>query len=214
MFTGLVEDAGTLAAVRPLGSGVVLEIRTGLPLGEVKIGDSIAVNGACLTVESVGADRFSVTAARETVEHTTLGGLRPGAALHLERAMRLGGRLDGHLVQGHVDGVGRVQRSTIERESVVLWVEVPRDLERYVAAKGSICLDGVSLTVNEVRGSAIRVNLIPHTGAVTHLAALRAGDRLNVEVDVLARYLERLFGADARRGDVTMDALARGGYLR
>lgn len=215
MFTGLVEDLGTVLSVSPLGNGKILEIGTGIPLAEVKVGDSIAVSGVCLTVEALTADRFSATAATETLRRTTLGGLRPGARVHLERALRLGNRLDGHLVQGHVDGVGAVRQARREAESVVLWIEAPEEITRYIATKGSVCLNGVSLTVNEIQGQTFRVNLIPHTGAVTVLAELRAGEQVNIEVDVLARYMERLMGAMGRHSDHTlMDALSRGGYVR
>lgn len=211
MFTGIVEAEGVIAAVTRRGAGLALEIASPLPLAEVRIGDSIAVDGACLTVESRAADRFVATAARETVERTTLGEARAGRRVHLERAMVLGGRLDGHLVQGHVDGVGAVRRSFAADESWILWIEVPPDLARFVAEKGSVCLDGVSLTVNEVSGCLFRVNGVPHTARVTHLAALRPGDRVNVEVDVLARYVERLL-SERRSGGLTLDKLKDSGF--
>lgn len=194
MFTGLVEDTGAVVERSPLGHGVRLVLRTALPLADVAIGDSIACDGCCLTVEGIDGDRFSVTAGRETLDKTTLGTWQPGRRVHFERALRVGDRLGGHLVQGHVDGVGVVVRAAVEAESLVAWLEAPADLARLVATKGSVAVDGVSLTVNEVAGAQFRVNLIPHTVAVTHLGELTAGRPVNLEVDVIARYVERILG--------------------
>ncbi len=211
MFTGLIEDTGSIVAVRPLGNGVELTIRTALPLSEVAIGDSVACDGCCLTVESMDGDRFTATAGRETLDKTTLGGVRPGRAIHLERALRVGDRLGGHLVQGHVDGVGKVVRITPERESTVIWVALPAELARYVAAKGSITIDGVSLTVNELSGHQFRVNIVPHTVEVTRLGAFSPGDAVNLEVDILAKYVERMLLAGSSEG-LTAEALRRAGF--
>lgn len=197
MFTGLVEDIGSVRAIRPQGAGLAVTLATSIPMEEVAVGDSIAVNGACLTAESFVDGGFTVVAARETMEKTALRRLRVGTRVHLERAMKLGDRLDGHLVQGHVDGVGEVSSSTQRRESLVLWVRCPGQLLRYVAPKGSIAIDGVSLTVNEVLEGAFRVNLVPHTTIATLLDQLRAGDPVNLEVDVIAKYVERLLGGYA-----------------
>jgi riboflavin synthase len=223
MFSGIIEDVGVLRAARPDQGGRALVIGTSLPLdprrGEafprerVRLGDSIAVDGVCLTVERFeGPDAFAVLAGRETLERTTLGGRRVGARLHLERALRVSDRLDGHIVSGHVDGVGRVRSARSLGESFVLWVEPPDALARYIAEKGSVCLDGVSLTVNELDGAAFRVNLIPYTAAHTHLGALQTGDPLNIEVDLLARYLERLVGRPAEPGGLTRDRLVALGF--
>lgn len=210
MFTGLIEDIGAISGLRPQGDGRRIAIRTAIPLHEVKLGDSIAVNGACLTAETLAADVFEVVAGRETLERTTVGDLRVGQHVHLERALRLGDRLDGHLVQGHVDGIGRVIRAYDAKESWVLWLELPTRLSRYVAEKGSICLQGVSLTVNEVSGPTARVNIVPHTRRATRLADLRPGDRLNVEVDVLAKYVERMVGPGDSSGSETWQKLGLG----
>ncbi|MCB9677894.1 MAG: riboflavin synthase [Alphaproteobacteria bacterium] len=210
MFTGLVEDIGTIAAVRPEGAGRALTLRTSIPMAEVALGDSIAVNGACLTAERFVDGGFVAVAATETLQKTTLGGLRVGAKVHLERALRLGDRLDGHIVQGHVDGTGTVVSSGQQRESWVLWVRMPAGIARYVAAKGSITIDGVSLTVNEIADDAFRVNLVPHTIGVTLLGELRAGSVVNLEVDVLAKYVERLLGG--RAGGLTLDKLREHGF--
>jgi riboflavin synthase len=192
MFTGLIEDTGTIASITTRGSGREIGVRTGLPLGEVRIGDSIAVDGACLTAERIEGDRFFATCGRETLEKTTLGQARVGRRVHLERALRLGDRLGGHMVQGHVDGTARVRSVTPSGESVVIWVDGAPELLRYVASKGSVCVNGVSLTVNEVDARGFRVNIVPHTATRTHLGALRSGESVNIEVDVLAKYVERL----------------------
>jgi riboflavin synthase len=211
MFTGLVEDVGMLTDVRPEQGGRRLVIRTKIPMSEVRAGDSIAVDGACLTAERMGDDWFEVVAGRETIALTTLADVRKGRSVHLERALRLGDRLGGHLVQGHVDGVGRVARSEPAGESWVLWVTVPESLARYVVTKGSLTIDGVSLTVNEIVGNDARVNLIPHTVSVTRLGGLKPGDAVNLETDLLARYVERLLG-DRAAGPDLMERLTRAGF--
>lgn len=214
MFTGLVEDTGEIVGVHAEGDGRRIRIRTALPLGEVAIGDSIACDGACLTAVALKGDVFEVVAGKETLDRTTAGSWRQGDRVHLERALAVGDRLDGHLVQGHVDGVGRVVSMTQAKESWVWWVDVGPELARYVAPKGSIALDGVSLTVNEVQGTRARINLIPHTVEVTKLAARRAGDPVNVEVDVLARYVARMLAYDAGAGaGLSMELLLDKGIL-
>ena len=213
MFTGLVEDVGEIVEVRPQGYGWRLRIRTSIPLESIREGDSVAVDGVCLTAEGRGAGCFEAVAGRETLERSTLGAARAGRRVHLERALALGDRLGGHLVQGHVDGLGRVVRSEDRRESWVLWLEVPQGLTRYIAAKGSLCVDGVSLTVNELVGTELRLNVVPHSAKVTRLAGLRAGDSVNLEVDILAKYVERLLGAgDSTGGGLTPERLRRAGF--
>ncbi len=212
MFTGLIEDLGAVLDVRPDRGGQVMRIRTRIPLAAEAIGASIAVDGVCLTLETKADDVFTATAARETLALTTLGGLRAGAKVHLERALALGDRLGGHLVQGHVDCVGKVSEARQVGESFVLWVEVPADHARYVAAKGSICIDGVSLTVNEIVDRRFRCNLVPHTTQVTKLGALRPGDAVNLEVDVLAKYVERLLLGREEGMGLTLDSLRRNGF--
>jgi riboflavin synthase len=206
MFTGLIEDVGALVSAREIGGGGgrELTIRTALPTTEIAIGDSIACDGVCLTAETLGADTFTVTAGRETLALTTVGGWRAGRRLNLERALQAGARLGGHLVAGHVDGVGAVESVEERGESWVIWIAAPAELGRYIATKGSICLDGVSLTVNELRDSAsacaFRINIIPHTAAMTTLAGYRPGRPVNLEVDLVARYLERLLQGGAAAG--------------
>jgi len=214
VFTGLVEDLGEVVAVTPRGSGVQIAIRTSIPLSEVSIGDSIATDGACLTAETIQGDVFTAVAASETMALTTLKGITAGRKVHLERAMTMGGRLGGHLVQGHVDGVGVVVRAEQAAESRVLWIELPASLSRYVAAKGSICVDGVSMTVNEIEGHRFRINAVPHTQGVTKLGSMSTNDRVNVEVDILAKYVERLLGGARADGGVTLEMLQQYGFAR
>ena len=212
MFTGLVEDIGQIVSIQPRGNGHELRIRTALPLTEVAVGDSIAVDGVCLTAEAVATGDFTAVAGRETLAHSTLSAIRAGRHVHLERALRLGDRMGGHLVQGHVDGIGTIRSLSRERESVVLWVTLPQDLTRYVAEKGSICIDGVSLTVNEVDHSGLRVNIVPHTARVTRLGSLTSGQSVNIEVDVLAKYVERLLGGNTAGTTLSLDTLRKHGF--
>ncbi len=213
MFTGLVEDTGEVMSIVPRGRGIELGIRTKIPLADVDIGASIAVNGVCLTAESFDGDRFIATAGAETLRLTSIGALKVGSKVHLERALRVGDRLGGHLVQGHVDGMGTVISTENQAESWVVWIEVSSDLSRYVAAKGSICIDGVSLTVNEVRGHRFRVNIVPHTSDVTGVTRHATGARVNIEVDILAKYVERLLGAE-KSGGLTLDFLKQHGFAK
>jgi riboflavin synthase len=198
MFTGIVQAIGRVAHIEPRGGDTRLVIAANaLDLSDVAIGDSIAVAGVCLTAIALEGGTFAADVSVETLSCTTLGALRDGASVNLEKALRLADRLGGHLVSGHVDGVGRVVSVTTEARSQRWVFEVPRELARYVAAKGSICIDGTSLTVNEVDGARFGVNLIPHTIDVTTFGERRAGDAVNIEVDLVARYVERLRLGDA-----------------
>jgi riboflavin synthase len=195
MFTGIVQSIGTISAVHARQGDVELQITPGtLDLRTAKVGDSIAVSGVCLTIARLAGGGFVTDVSRETLACTTLNEARTGQAVNLELALRAGEPLGGHLVAGHVDGVGRLRSKREDGRSWRLEFEIPDALARYVASKGSVCIDGVSLTVNEVEGARFGVNLIPHTLSVTTLGALQAGARVNVEVDLLARYLERLAG--------------------
>ena len=194
MFTGIVQATGSIHSSTPTDKGARIEIASGaLDLGDVRIGDSIAVDGCCLTVIERTPLGFLVDVSQETMDCTT--GFAPGRAVNLEKALRLADRLGGHLVSGHVDGVGEVTRFERVGESWLLEVRVPAGLARYIARKGSITISGVSLTVNHVEADRFDVNLIPHTREVTNLDALRPGARVNLEVDLVARYLERLLAA-------------------
>ncbi len=195
MFTGIVTAVGLIVEVSPLEAGKRLVIDAGgLGLDDVAVGDSIAVSGCCLTVVQKQGNRFFVDASLETLNCTTgLDGMNP---VNLEKALRLADRLGGHLMSGHVDGVGSVLRFAAVGESYELEVEAPDALAKYIAPKGSITVDGVSLTVNAVDGGAFSVNLIPHTLAVTTLKNLHEGARVNLEVDMIARYVERILARD------------------
>jgi riboflavin synthase len=194
MFTGLIADLGSVANIERDSSGATLKISTALA-GELAEGDSIAVNGVCLTVTDVREDGFSTQAMLETLRRSSLERLRPGSRVNLELALRVDGRLGGHIVQGHVDGTGTVVGTREEGFARVVEVEVERELGRYLVEKGSVAVDGVSLTVSEVRDDDFSVSLIPETLARTNLGDAQVGDRVNIETDVLARHVERLMEA-------------------
>ena len=194
MFTGIVQAVGTIEALAPLAQGVRLTVAaSGLDLSDVAIGDSICVQGACLTVTALVGGRLGFDVSRETLD-CTVGLERPGK-VNLEKSLALGDKLGGHLVTGHVDAVGEVLAFDRAGESMRLRMRAPAELGRYVARKGSICVDGVSLTVNRVDGADFDVNLIPHTLEVTTLARLAPGTKVNLEVDLIARYVERMLAA-------------------
>ncbi|MDN5752782.1 MAG: riboflavin synthase [Nitrosospira sp.] len=194
MFTGIIEAVGEIRQVTSLEGGLCLRISPGmLDLSDVKIGDSIAANGVCLTVTTLADGMFSVDASRETLRCTE-GLEKTEGRLNLEKAMRLSDRLGGHLVSGHVDGIGKVVKFAPAGESYLLVIKAPRSLSKYIAKKGSITVNGVSLTVNGITGDEFDINLIRHTLAMTTLCDLKAGAKVNLEVDMLARYVERLMG--------------------
>jgi riboflavin synthase len=198
VFTGLIQDVGTVRGLRRGGDSVQIEIDTRLA-DQLREGDSLAVDGACLTVSPLSAQRVSATAVAETLERTTLGGLRVAQRVHLEPALRLGDPLGGHWVQGHIDGVGEVAESVARGVSVELSIRVPdAAIMRYVVEKGSIALHGASLTIATRRADGFTVALVPHTLEHTVFRDLRPGQRVNLEVDVLAKYVEQLLGAWAR----------------
>nr|CRH07798.1 riboflavin synthase alpha chain [Candidatus Magnetococcus massalia] len=196
MFTGLIETVGQIAAIEKGGGDWRVTVQSSLPIGEIKLGDSIAVSGACLTVVAMGEARFTVEVSQESIDKTAFDTLAVGQPVNLERALSVNGRLDGHIVQGHVDAVGRVESITPEGRSIAIWFRVPGDIGRYIIPKGSIAIDGVSLTVNQVAdgedATRFSVNIIPHTQHKTTLAELMAGKRVNIETDLLGRYVERL----------------------
>jgi riboflavin synthase len=200
MFTGLVEGMGEIVGVSDRAGTREIRIRPPFPPEELRAGDSISVHGVCLTLTGdAGRDRtFCVQAVAETQRRSTLGGLRAGDRVHLERALRAGDRMGGHLVQGHVDGLGQVRRSSREGGSWVLEISVPPELARYIVEKGSICVDGVSLTVVRRTRDLFRVDIVPHTAEATLLASYAPGRRVNLEVDVVAKYVESLLRADGR----------------
>ncbi|WP_353213183.1 riboflavin synthase [Rhodovarius sp.] len=197
MFTGIVTALGTVREVQPIGAGHDMRVLIGVAPGflanpATELGASICCSGVCLTVVRLGADEFAVDVSAETLAKSTLGGWRAGARVNLERSLRLGDELGGHIVAGHVDAVAEVLEARPENASVRWRFRVPGGLARHVASKGSVALDGVSLTVNEVEGDGFGVNIIPHTAAHTTFGTLQPGDRVNFEVDTLARYVARL----------------------
>ncbi|MGQ0794086.1 MAG: riboflavin synthase [Deltaproteobacteria bacterium] len=197
MFTGIVEDIGRVREIKAGAKDAALSFELkNIPAGELVLGESIAVNGACLTVTSIGSNTFTVDASQETLRRTNLGNLKPGSRVNLERAMKVGGRLGGHIVNGHVDGVGRVDSLARRGESLVVWFSIPEGLSKYVVEKGSIAVSGVSLTVNEVEASRFSVNLIPFTQEATALSDIKAGDAVNIECDIIAKYVEKLTAAN------------------
>ena len=191
MFTGIVEVMGTVTGVEPRGDRTTLEIEAPTIASDLAVGDSVAVNGGCLTVVGRDASRLCFEAVRETLERTSLGELRVGSRVNLERALRAGGRLDGHIVQGHVDGTGRVGRLERDGDDVRLYVDCGPEIAGFLVEKGSVAVDGVSLTVVGVGEAGFDVALIPHTLAATTLGERRPGDRVNLEADVLGKYVKR-----------------------
>lgn len=195
MFSGIITDLGRIRTVTP-GGDTRFEVETGYDTKTLAVGASVACAGACLTVVDKGAGWFSVQASAETLRRTTLGDWKKGTPVNLERSLKAGDEIGGHLVAGHVDGVGRVVAAEPEGDSRRLVVEAPKALARLIAAKGSIAVDGVSLTVNWVRDGRFAVNVIPHTLKATTLGRLEPGDRVNLEIDLLARYVARLLDRD------------------
>ena len=218
MFTGIIQSVGSIAELRQKGPDALLRILTGkLDMSDVVLGDSIAVNGVCLTVVEQGDDYFVADVSSETLARTSLGDLGQGSEVNLEKALTLNTRLGGHLVSGHVDGVGKVLSRRDEGQSIYFDIEAPTELARYIAIKGSICVDGVSLTVNGVDGARFTLTIVPHTLAETTIKHYRAGSRVNLEVDLIARYLERLILGDqaAKSGSpaITETLLAQAGMV-
>ena len=198
MFTGIVQDIGRVQLLEPRGGDVqmVIELNRMDPAG-IRIGDSICVQGCCLTATELLGSAFAADVSRETLSLTTLGDLRPGSPVNLEPSLKAGDALGGHLVSGHVDGVATITAISGDARSQRLKITVPSDLARYIARKGSVAVDGVSLTVNEVDGNVFGVNIIPHTRTVTTLGGLSVGARVNLEIDQVARYVERLLSGSA-----------------
>jgi riboflavin synthase len=201
MFTGIIEETGKLRGRSPSGA-----------LTDTRIGDSIAVSGVCLTVIENTGSSFTVDVMPETLKSSTLGELRPGASVNLERALQAGGRMGGHMVQGHVDGVGTVRSRRTVGGAVLFEIGVASDVARYTVNKGSVAIDGISLTVVEASSDGFTVSIIPHTLAETTLEGARPGSRLNVEVDIIAKYVEAFLARSGGHGGIE-NALARGGFI-
>lgn len=212
MFTGLIQEVGRIESVRAVGGGAELAVEAPEIGPHAGIGESIAVNGACLTVERANERGFICHAGEETLERTTIGRLRAGSAVNLERALRVGDRLGGHFVQGHVDCVGEVVGRSDHGSTVRLQFDLPEEYARYVVEKGSVAVDGISLTVTEMTGTAFAVAVIPHTLANTTLDGAESNQQVNIETDILAKYVERLQGGESGSA-VTRDLLARHDFI-
>ncbi|MBE6849489.1 MAG: riboflavin synthase [Ruminococcus sp.] len=212
MFTGIIEEVGTVRGIRTTAGACVLTIAADKVLEDVRMGDSIAVNGTCLTVCRFDGSTFSADVMPETMRRTNLGLLQSGSKVNLERAMPANGRFGGHIVSGHIDGTGRIL--SYRREDNAVWVTIGADLEilRYIVEKGSIAIDGISLTVARTGQEDFAVSIIPHTGAETTLLHKKAGDIVNLECDIIAKYVEKLCG-NRKSGGITEDFLAKHGFM-
>lgn len=216
MFTGLIEGLGRIVRVTPQGPDAVLVVAPPWPLAEAVMGESVAINGACLTVTGAGGQGFSLDVSAESLGRTTLGRLRPGDSVNLERALKLGERLGGHLVTGHVDCVGSIARIQRVGGSIRITIAIPAEHLRYVVEKGSVAVDGISLTVNQVQAAGFELNIIPHTLAATTLQLVKEGDSVNIETDLIGKYVARLLNRDANpepaKGALSREDLARMGF--
>jgi riboflavin synthase len=221
MFTGIIEGQGTIGAIRPAGQGKRLTIEADYGLDQTKLGDSIAVNGACLTVVKISGKKFEVDLSPETLAASTFDKARLGDRLNIERAMRLSDRIDGHLVSGHVDGIGVIKQREKLGNAIRVTIAVPEALSRYIIHKGSIAVDGISLTINACEPKSFTVSIIPHTAEITTIGLKQNGDPVNIETDMIGKYVERFTRGDSmyagekttESSGVTMESLAKSGFL-
>ena len=221
MFTGIIEGLGTISSIRSSGKGRRLAVTADFSLEHTRIGDSIAVNGACLTAVTVSAKRFEADVSPETLRLTTLGSAKSGERVNLERALRLSDRLGGHLVAGHVDGIGEIRDRQTAGNATIIDIAVPRSLSRYLIDKGSVAVDGISLTVNAFDDTGFSVSVIPHTGQMTTIGLKKTGEKVNIETDLIGKYVEKFItgyksrSADKGKADsgVDMNLLAKTGFL-
>jgi len=214
MFTGIIEELGHVASIEIKGQQRRVTISSPKLAKELKQGDSISVSGVCLTAVDISKNSFTCDLARETWLRTSFSRLKPNAQLNLELPMRANGRFDGHFVQGHVDGIGRVTsfEEVTDGNDYVLQISVPSELTRYIVAKGSLAIEGISLTVAAIDGTNVSVAIIPHTAEVTNLRSLTPGDPVNLEADVIAKYVEKMIGAEKSEGSITIEKLVRAGF--
>ncbi|WP_413110853.1 riboflavin synthase [Thaumasiovibrio sp. DFM-14] len=218
MFTGIIEAVGTITAMTPKGEDITVTVdASGLDMSDVKLGDSIATNGVCLTVVSLSSNSYSADLSNETLKLTAFNHYNVGQKANLEKAMLPTTRFGGHMVSGHVDGIATVIERTMTGRAIEFWLQVPPTLAKYIAHKGSVAVDGISLTVNEVKDNTFKLTIVPHTAQETTIEKFKPGTKVNLEVDVIARYLERLMlGAEESKSEssVSIDLLARSGFLR
>lgn len=212
MFTGLIEEIGEITSIEKIGDGLRLTIHAPVITSDVKVDDSIAINGCCLTATKVSGTDFTVEAVEETLKKTTLGLLKKGDQINLERAMKLSDRLGGHLVLGHVDGVGKIISIASRTTSWWVTIEVTQSLIKYAIPVGSVAVDGISLTVAELHDSRISVSIIPHTWEKTIIGTKKAGDSVNLEMDMIGKYVERLFGEKEKKSIITEEWLKSKGF--
>jgi riboflavin synthase len=214
MFTGIIEELGHVASIDADGERRRLTVASSRLVKELKQGDSISVSGVCLTAVDISKSSFTCDLAQETWLRTSFSRLKPNAPVNLELPMRANGRFDGHVVQGHVDGIGRVTsfEPVPDGNDYILQINVPSELARYIVAKGSLAIEGISLTVAAIEGTNVRVAIIPHTAEVTNLRSLESGDPVNLEVDVIAKYVEKMIGAEKAESSITIEKLVRAGF--
>ncbi|GAL06761.1 riboflavin synthase [Photobacterium aphoticum] len=217
MFTGIIEAVGTITAITPKGQDVSVTVDAGkLDLSDVKLGDSIATNGVCLTVVALTGHGYVADLSLETLHRTAFTQYKAGQKVNLEKAMLPTTRFGGHMVSGHVDEVAEIIERTHTGRAIEFWVKAPAHLARYISEKGSVAIDGISLTVNALRGDEFKLTIVPHTALETTMESFKPGRKVNLEVDVIARYLERLMLGDKaaeKKSELTMDLLARSGFL-
>ncbi|THB70312.1 MAG: riboflavin synthase [Desulfobulbaceae bacterium] len=217
MFTGIVQGSGQLKNTRPSGGGLAFELEADFVLDDPQEGESIAVNGACLTAYNISGNRFTVDVSPESLSRTTLGELRAGDQVNMERALRISDRLGGHIVSGHVDCVGRCKEIKKEGDFTILTFTVPHEVDRYIIEKGSITIDGISLTVNSCAAGLFSVSIIPHTMQVTTLGRLKSGSKVNIEVDIIGKYVEKLMfsksDSQSETAGIDVAFLLKNGYL-
>ncbi|MBC7003980.1 riboflavin synthase [Photobacterium sp. BZF1] len=218
MFTGIIEAVGTITALTPKGKDISVTVDSGkLDLSDVKLGDSIATNGVCLTVVELTGSGYVADLSLETLKRTAFVNYRAGQKVNLEKAMLPTTRFGGHMVSGHVDDVAEVIERSHTGRAIEFWLKAPAHLAKYISEKGSVAVDGISLTVNAIRGDEFKLTIVPHTASETTMEAFTAGRKINLEVDVIARYLERLMMGEKAaepKSEVSMDLLARSGFLR
>lgn len=218
MFTGIIEEMGTINGVRTSGESRRMAITAEMPLAGTKIGDSIAVSGACLTVVALSGKRFEVDVSAETLARTTFGALRSGERVNLERALRLSDRIDGHLVSGHIDGVGTIKDRQTKGNVTLITISVSPSLSRYTIEKGSVAVDGISLTINRCAEGLFDVTVIPHTALMTTIRIKKTGAKVNIETDMIGKYVERfVVGSEAEKSDrshsLNYHSLSKAGYM-
>jgi riboflavin synthase len=212
MFTGLIEEIGKLSSLESIPGGKRIKVSASVILDDIKIDDSVAVNGVCLTVTGTGKDFFMADAVGATLDKTTISFIKKGVELNLERAMRLSDRLGGHIVQGHVNGIGTITRISKLGDNYFLEVEFPPELEKYTIKEGSIAIDGISLTIASLEGNKAGLSIIPHTWTNTNLKFRKTGEHVNIEVDLIAKYVEKLLNSKNKTGSITEDWLKDIGY--